>query len=668
MRKIKKTLDRNLLVSAALFLMTLCIFGPLELYITNRSELWFSVGDALKISGILTLVTAIILGGISALLKGKARDLFAAVIFAFSLCAYIQGNYLNISYGVLDGREIEWNSYLGYAIGDTLFWVAAFSALLVLRKKNAQVFKSVQKYGSIFIILIQLLSLSFLAITDSGLFQDESKDYHLSKNGIMEVGSERNIVIFVLDTFDDTLMDSLMQANKGKYEELFSDFVRFTDCAAGGATTAAAMPIIIAGQNYCDGMSYYDYINTSFNANGLYSELREQGYCVDLYTESLFVGETAKDYIDNVVCGEEQINSYAGLAGKYSSFTLFKYMPHLAKRFFWVYTDEFSAFKSDSDYVLDDADFYSALVSKKLEVGSKNVYHLIHLAGAHYPYTINEFAQPTEEATREEQAEGALYIVEEYLNQMKALSVYDNSMVIITADHGDSQNYAHPILFVKDRGATGTYVENDAPVSHWDLTATLFDYLGKDKGDTFFEIPKNEKRSRLFYLMLQERGNFYMQEYLIEGSLDSVGCGVLTGRKLAPIIEMSAVILGERMTLGLDGTANKYIVSGLDVWPIDSAVTTSTESEFLFMLEKEPNSDLEILIGVPKIYDEDRGQEVTAYANGNNCYTGEIKTEKEIRFVVPRSAISDNTLRLKLVYKDQGCPLFISSITISTIE
>lgn len=78
-----------LLLSIALMLMTLTVFGPLELYLTNTTEFWFDFPDMLKITGIM----AGVLGGslllIGLLLRGKARKLYSALVFIIALCLYI---------------------------------------------------------------------------------------------------------------------------------------------------------------------------------------------------------------------------------------------------------------------------------------------------------------------------------------------------------------------------------------------------------------------------------------------------------------------------------------------------------------------------------------------------------------------------------------------------
>lgn len=656
----------NLLLSVALMLMTLTVFGPLELYLTNSAEFWFGFPEMLKIAGILTVVFGTILLLVGLVLKGKARSLYAALVFIVAFCLYIQGNFLNIDYGVLDGSAIDWSIYKKHAVVNTICWISMTVPLFMLWTNKVVLFERVSKIVSAFVVVVQILTLGVLLIGSDAF--EEKESIRLSKDYMMEVGSEENIVIFVLDAFDDSLMDIFMETDSERYKSLFSDFTRFTDCTAGGAATAAGLPILITGEHFIDGLAYSEYINKAFNADGLYDALKERGYQVGIYTDSAYVGTAVGDYVSNYVSGEESPSSYSGLTAKYGSFVLFKYMPHILKQCFWLHTGEFDAYRSNESYIIDDAAFYNSLVTDKLVPVEKKSFRLFHLQGGHSPYTINEFAQPDEAATREQQAKGNLYIVEEYISQMKKCGVYDNAMIIITADHGSSEHLSEPIMFVKDKGASHPMEENDAPVSHFDLHATLYSYLGMEAGDTFFEVSDKQPRDRMFYLHIQDAGSFYMEEYLIQDKVVVTGNGVLTGNIFEPKKNRDPLTLGESLELGLEGNGNRFIVSGMDAWPINSVVSVGMESEFQFHFEREIHDDLNVEIEVQDLYDATINQSVQIYANGWLCYEEEVTGPQTIRFVVPADVVSGQTLDIKLVYATDMRPLFLSGITVDKVS
>ena len=98
--------NMGLLLSILLLTITVAFFGPIELYFTNYEEFWFGFPIVFLIAAVLSVTGIIFLTVLGLLLKENMRDLYGAVLFVIGLALYIQGNYANIDYGVLDGREI----------------------------------------------------------------------------------------------------------------------------------------------------------------------------------------------------------------------------------------------------------------------------------------------------------------------------------------------------------------------------------------------------------------------------------------------------------------------------------------------------------------------------------------------------------------------------------
>ena len=176
----------NLLLSIALMLMTITIFGPLELYLTNSAEFWFDFGEMVKISGILTAAAGAVLLAVGLILKGKARSLYAVLVFIIALCLYIQGNFLNIDYGLLDGRTVDWDSYTSHAVINTSIWVTCIGLLIFFWIKQPELSSRIFGIGAICLILIQALSLGVLFLNMDARTEDNS--YRASIDHMMEIG------------------------------------------------------------------------------------------------------------------------------------------------------------------------------------------------------------------------------------------------------------------------------------------------------------------------------------------------------------------------------------------------------------------------------------------------------------------------------------------------
>lgn len=651
-----------LLLSILLLVITITMFGPLELYFTNFEEFWFTQKDVLAIVCILMLASISVLLLIGVVLRGKARDLYSGIIFAIGIASYLQGNYININYGVLNGEEIDWSAYPVYAVLDTLGWILIFGVVIGLWVYKRDWLHKAQVLVSVCVIATQMVTLIILLFT-TDVATAEKSNYYLTDEGIYEVSSEENIIVFVLDAFDDAYFQEILQEEPERYQSIFEDFTHFNNTSAGAAHTKLGMPAIITGEPYPGEISYTEYVKESFNRDGLYSELKKQNYDVRFYTGPSFVPDQATDLVDNQVSTGYRVSSYFQMAGKYCSLTLFKYAPHVLKRFFWLYTGEFDQYKeggTSTGYKINDFEFFEGLQEKRLQIHQgEKIFRLIHLNGAHVPFTLDENVQQveSEETSVLRQAKGALHIVETYLAQLKQLGLYDSTTIIVMADHG-GEKLEHGILLVKEKNTKKSYEESNVPVTYYDLHPTLFRILGLNRGAGFFEISEG-RRERYFYFNETENGKMMVVEYMIDGNINDDNAIRETGVVLKPFVdENMAYQYGTKLTFGADNTALPYIVKGVSSTDMQGfSWTDGKECEFEFVFDEKPKKNLLITLDVMTIYDKAGAQSVTIYANDVKSYAEILSKGKQIQFVVPNTVVSDDkALSLRIELPDAVCP------------
>lgn len=639
--------NAGMLLSILLLTITVAFFGPIELYFTNYEEFWFGFPTAFLIATMLSVVGIIVLMALGLLLKENMRDLYGAVLFVVGLALYIQGNYANIDYGVLDGREIVWGDYLIYAVLDSAGWIVLLVGGIILWIRRRNLFCTVQKYGSLFIIIVQMITLTVLFFTMKEVAAPKSENY-LSEDGMYEVSENENVIIFVLDAFDDAYFQEILEQEPSKYQEIFQDFTHFNNAVVGGSRTKVGMPAIITGEHYPGEVSYVEYIEEAFNRDKLYTALQEKNYDVRFYTEPVFIPNDRFDLVQNQVSSGYKISSFSGLTGKYFSLTLYKYMPHILKSFFWLYTGDFDQYKegkSAKGYAIDDAVFFADLEENGLKtIQDKNVFRLYHLNGAHPPYIINEYAcaVESEDTSRNSQAKGALYIVEEYISQLKALGIYDASTIIVMADHGD-ENPAHGILLVKERNQKGPFNEVNAPVSYYDLHGEIFKEIGEVNSQGFFDIEENISRNRYFYSNVTDSAAMKVVEYEIDGNINDRDI-----KETGNVFEQSLrndkkYKYGTVLTFGGNNTVVEYVTHGIATRDEGAYSWTNDEScGFEFELEKVPKHDLLVTMDIVQVYAENGPQNVVCYANDVECYKGSFLGGTKLRFMIPVNAIGDD--------------------------
>lgn len=116
-KKFMEMFKKNLLfeiIVACLFSITICLFGPLEIILSQPIEFRFSVGEILPMTlGITLALTAVLLlifWGVS-LINEKVLRIVLSIVAAVVFCAYIQGNWTFVNYGTMDDTAIIWSDY-----------------------------------------------------------------------------------------------------------------------------------------------------------------------------------------------------------------------------------------------------------------------------------------------------------------------------------------------------------------------------------------------------------------------------------------------------------------------------------------------------------------------------------------------------------------------------
>jgi predicted secreted protein len=105
------------------------------------------------------------------------------------------------------------------------------------------------------------------------------------------------------------------------------------------------------------------------------------------------------------------------------------------------------------------------------------------------------------------QAMGSLQVVKLFLDELKGLGIYDDSIIFVMGDHGifeETLNIqgAAPLLLIKKCNSHGIMEISDVPVSLSDIPATVFSELGFEgefSGEDIFSLTESTNRTRTYY-------------------------------------------------------------------------------------------------------------------------------------------------------------------------
>jgi hypothetical protein len=536
---ISKPVLKKFILALVYSITTAVIYSPNELYLGNSDDFpmsyWYFFAKIL-IAGIIMLALAVVCGGVY--LTASQMNLLSNIIYVVVTMGYIQGMFLNGSMGELDGDIQLWSSFQKWT--NILLWIFVILAFMALCFWKSELADKVVRIVSIWLILIQIVSLGTLIIT-SDATADKS-ELALTTDGMLEIGSDNNILVFVLDKFDGRRMDEILEDTPDFLEPL-NDFVYYTNATSAFYPTECSIPYLLSGTEYEDDKDdYYSYVYSKDDV--LIEQLYNKGYDIGLYTSNVYVPESFQDIVSNYIEGIERTCNTYELVSLMLQSSKYKMAPFICKEYFIYDTSDIQLLTATDDItnIENDLPFYNKLIQEGLSINDESndgTYKFYHMHGAHPPYIMTEdFQYVSYDYRRDDgygvsgnsQAKGALNIVFEYIRQLRELEKYDDATIIITSDHGTLEDeskedgeiiqQSFPIMLVKmPNSVSDKMVISSAPVCHADLIATIKSLAGiKTDGKSITEIREDDDRTRISRI---RTGDTYIK-YEITGNVRNV--------------------------------------------------------------------------------------------------------------------------------------------------
>lgn len=529
---------------------TLGIAAPFEIVAGNAGSLAFGIADVWLVVVLAVLAIVVVVSLLLSLVPGKAFSHVLVVVFCFGLCCYVQAMFMNVGLPSANGDTVNfWSDHATMMIVSSVVWLLVLIVPTCVCGLNRSRFQFGAAVLSVCLIVVQAVGVvSLLATPQEGGAKGPGA-VQVTEDGLFEVSDKNNVVVFILDRFETGLFDRMVEEDPDLLDGL-DGFTYYRDSVGTMLPTLNAIPNLLTGETPKVGEDYLSFQKDRYVRSSFLEDINEAGYSVGLYSDTMEL-----QYMDNGTMrrevADQTINMHStesaninamGVLGQLAKCALYRDMPWVLKGRFWFYTDEVNsksvqwqegAEPKNTPYVIDDARYYGRLQQYGLSVenrGSAGAFRFIHLTGAHSPYAMNENAQyvGVDAVTREQQATGALHIVKEYVQDLKDLGLYDNSTIIIMADHGDWESSLEPPTFaisplfmMKPAGVSdGAVVVSDIPVSHSDFQATVLDAMGAD--GSAYGTPVSEleaaPRDRDAYMITSDGHNVIdILRYVVDG-------------------------------------------------------------------------------------------------------------------------------------------------------
>ncbi len=556
-------MNRKSLLSASLFLtFTVCLYAPLSIYASNRGEVWFNLRTIWYVPALFFIVAFCLCSGVGLLLKKDVLlRTYLGLIFGAGLSFYIQGNFLCLKLGLMNGNQIDWSLYRTRMMINIAVWVVIVAAAVIICIRFEKAVKPVM-YISALLFLMQAVSLTVIlsqAVFDKGSVSEDIPI--LTEKGLYEVGSEENILVFILDAYDEEYFHYVLEEAPEITDE-FDGFVFYDNYTSVYPTTAYSLTGMMSNSIFRNEMTKQEWADLSANERTYFDELTDNGYEISIYTSDI-------DTIPQRI--KEETTNYTKAPMKFynmrTCFSLLyrlagcQYFPDIVKPYIWMdgtevassgyIESEYRVFENDNEGFKRDLDKAGLTVKDDAKE-----YKFIHLWGAHEPFFIDEWGEETDRSWDwHEPSKGCLRIMLDYMQRLKDAGVYDRSTIIITADHG-SNSYpgvlSNPLFMIKktDEHHPIEICSNEA--SHINFGATIADLAGADPapyGLSVIRSTEDTSFDRYYYAYvfeskdggnpLTENGNYYLVEYMIPDDTNDTSRFELTDVEYTPSGEKS---------------------------------------------------------------------------------------------------------------------------------
>ncbi len=505
----KSLLDAALVTLAPLFIIY--IYLPAETFFHSYSDYNFPYWILLKsliLEFICVWYTATY---ILSMLNAAVSRIVQALVLGFTLAIYVQYMFFNQNVGIVDGHPFVFKEHMVLATVNIIVWAALIIVPVIIAINNLKSAKTKNTNDnptkaavspesktpklSAAILALHILTFAMLLISAdkqcyhySSVYFDYSEQY--------TVGKGKNIVLFIIDEADNKFIKELYQ--EGKISHTFDDYIIYTNtCSVYDFTNLSMLQMVTnyPFDNTLDASTRRELAWSQDSVKEFYDRFHQAGYKVNFFNFDYENNEGVIGKMDNARVFDEkndtiQYINYKNIKKQSDALTAYRLLPIVLKPTVDMTLvsspDPVIIYSTNTGYY-ENKDFDENM---ELKLGDSDNYLIIHhTKGLHMP------------DNNVETMEYCMGSVEKYIEQMKALGVYDNASIIITADHGShdectGDTWAATPMFMIRTGVsespeakdTDKEVEeptlSDAPIYHTDIMPTLLYEAGLYYGDS----------------------------------------------------------------------------------------------------------------------------------------------------------------------------------------
>ena len=526
----------------------LMAYAPFQLFFNNLYEFWFDFKMMLFphfAATVLLFLALFALFVISYVIYDKFYEVLVFFALYVFIGLYIQGNFMSGHLPPMDGTTIDWTQYSGDIRLSWIFWgVLLIVIVLFVRFLTPAVSKKVIPYICAVLSLVMIVTCITAGVGNGGFKSKD--DYVTLTTGELELGENKNFVILMFDALDSQTFRTILNQHP-EYNDVFEDFTYYPNTLAAYPFTEYSVPFVLTGKWNENTEDFRAFETRAMDESPLFTKLEESGYDMSLYESELVYDSDNCKRFSNITDSGFAFYSRRKYLERMNTLVMFQYLPFFMKQMVKPRFDfnSLRAIKEDGvsivDFYLSNKQLYTDLQENGIRrADEERTFKFIHVDGAHVPFQYDKDVNVIDEekGTYPEMIECCVTITNAYLQAMKDAGLYDNTAVIIMADHGYGYregetisllDRANPFLMVKGVGENHEFKIDEAPISYEDLQEAYARLLDGKTGNEVFDWKAGDKRTRR-YLNYAFTKEYYIEEYFTDGYADDVFAMIPSGK------------------------------------------------------------------------------------------------------------------------------------------
>ena len=531
---------RYLLISVFALFFTNIMYNLLDCYFHNVDEFDLIFKEIFLICLISTVIGTALLFFLLQFTSGCRNrmifDISFGCICALVFDSWLQITFLNRNLGLLDGNERpDFNFSHKTSLTGMVILLSVFVIVFSLRKLiQKPLWRKFMTFLMAVLVIMEGSSLikSYIGTEKRALVRN---NYIFTYDKKFTVSANGNIIVIIMDAFSNHFLNEWLELFPDEAAFLH-DFTYYDNLNSDYVHTYPSVLHFMTGYE----IDLSDFVDNNTRnawksdfAVSSYRSLKEKGYKNYLYFpghDSHITGidgpKLVKNIFDNI---EENVDydlkyDFQRMFIELSSILLYRSLPQRLKYYYYDEVMDLKGIVFVETHGANTATYQNYKMFEELKENSLKAVdddpYLIYqyMWGLHMPYNTGsacEYVRNSSSITYLDSVRGMMVYLNEYLQQLKEIGVYDNSAVIVMADHGSAE-WQQPMFLIKEAGKTGEelYI-NSAPVDFSDFLNTILVNAGitPQAGTSFYDWKLPDKRTRTSYYHRLDQGYPWVPRY-----------------------------------------------------------------------------------------------------------------------------------------------------------